>query len=208
MHDEEESGKETEVSKALPTPSKRRSQREERRCGGSLPQQGRSVESTSIYNRVDELLTEWIVLIPSAHNNARSYSDEHVVNNVTVSIGASPTKRSINTTVPEGRVKQTTSVCASSVKDEVEFYEKLYMRWDAANRRNLQQLPGTDEVCLNIQDYNDLRKRLKVAERRSVFLESSENPWKGEFTRLNRKLNKALVSGECKLFLHQNVQNL
>lgn len=41
--------------------------------------------------------------------------------------------------------------------DEIKNDTELDNCWDAASSIDLQQLPVTDEACLSIPDYNDLK---------------------------------------------------
>lgn len=115
------------------------------------------------------------LLTASAHDFLQSYSDVSSAHYVKISTVALPTKRNLSATVLKGTHKQTAAHCASFIEEGIEIDAELDTRQDAAGRIDLRQLPATDDGQLSTQDFNDLKKRLKVSERLNILLESSGN---------------------------------
>lgn len=169
----EENEQEIEVNRDQPPALERQSKTNEMGRGVYVPQQKRFLGLRSSRNGADELLNENRTH-PSTHNNVQSYNDDHSATHVQTTTVARPININNSTTVRKGHDMQTAADFASLMKDEIGIGAELDKRQDAADRIASWQLHYTGEVRLNIQDYNDLKRRLEISERPNVCLESSE----------------------------------
>lgn len=111
-----------------------------------------------------------------------------------ISTTARPTRTNRSTSFLEIRDKHLAAFRAFLMDDEIEIDAKLDKRQNSADQIGSWPLLGRDKVRLCIQDYNEVKKAMKVSKRLTVIPESSWSPQSDERTLLKTELNKILLS--------------